>query len=86
MDDEHELYFEECGNKDGKSVVFIHGGPGAGCDPDCRRFFDPEAYHVVLFDQRGAFRSRPNGSMNNNTTWHLVEDIEKLRKHVGVDK
>lgn len=83
---EHELYFEECGNPDGKPVVFIHGGPGAGCDVRARRFFDPDAYRIVLFDQRGCGRSRPHASLVDNTTWHLVADMEKLRAHLGIDR
>jgi proline iminopeptidase len=82
----HELYYEQCGNPRGKPVVFLHGGPGAGLIPDYRRFFDPEAYRVILFEQRGSGRSRPHASLEDNTTWHLVEDIEKLREHFGVDQ
>ena len=82
----HELYYELCGNPKGKPVVFLHGGPGAGLIPEYRRFFDPEAYRIVLFEQRGAGRSRPHASLEDNTTWHLVEDIEKLREHFGVDQ
>jgi proline iminopeptidase len=82
----HELYYEQCGNPKGKPVVFLHGGPGAGLIPDYRRFFDPEAYRVILFEQRGAGRSRPHASLDDNTTWHLVQDIEKLREHFGVEQ
>ena len=82
----HELYYEQCGNPKGKPVVFLHGGPGAGLIPDYRRFFDPEAYRVILFEQRGAGRSIPPASLDDNTTWHLVEDIEKIREHFGVEK
>ena len=82
----HELYFEQCGNPNGKPVVFLHGGPGAGLIDDYRRFFDPAAYRIVLFDQRGAGRSRPHASLEDNTTWHLVSDIEHLREHFGIDK
>lgn len=82
----HELYYEQCGNPKGKPVVFLHGGPGAGLVPDYRRFFDPEAYRVILFDQRGAGRSTPHASLDDNTTWHLVQDIEQLREHFGVDQ
>lgn len=82
----HELYYEQCGNPNGKPVVFLHGGPGAGLIADYRRFFDPEAYRVILFEQRGAGRSVPHASLEDNTTWHLVEDIEQLRRHFGVEQ
>jgi proline iminopeptidase len=75
----HELYYEQCGNPEGKPVVFLHGGPGAGLVPDYRRFFGPAAYRVVLFDQRGSGKSTPHASLEDNTTWHLVADIEQLR-------
>ncbi|MGB5581732.1 MAG: prolyl aminopeptidase [Woeseia sp.] len=77
--DGHELYYEECGNPRGKPVVFLHGGPGAGCNAAMRRFFNPDVYRVVLFDQRGCGRSTPHASLENNTTWDLVADIEVLR-------
>jgi proline iminopeptidase len=83
---EHEVYFEECGNPQGKPAVFVHGGPGAGCDNRARSFFDPDAYRIILFDQRGCGRSRPHASLVDNTTWHLVEDMEKLRRHFGVER
>lgn len=83
---EHEIYYEECGNSWGKPALFLHGGPGSGCDTRARRFFDPDAYHIILFDQRGSGRSRPSASLVENTTWHLVEDIERLRAHVGVER
>jgi len=82
----HELYYEQCGNPNGKPVVFLHGGPGAGLNPDYRRFFDPQAYRVILFDQRGAGKSRPHASLDDNTTWDLVQYIERLREHFGVEK
>jgi proline iminopeptidase len=82
---EHELYFEECGNPKGKPVVFVHGGPGAGCDNRARRFFDPDAYRIILFDQRGCGRSKPHASLVDNTTWHLVADMEKLREHLRIE-
>ena len=82
----HDLYYEQCGNPKGKPVVFLHGGPGAGLIPDYRRFFDPEAYRIILFDQRGAGQSLPHASLEDNTTWHLVQDIEKLREHFKVDQ
>jgi proline iminopeptidase len=79
VDEIHTLYWEECGNAGGVPVVFLHGGPGAGCSPDHRRFFDPQRYRIVLFDQRGAGRSTPHGEVRNNTTAHLVSDLEALR-------
>ena len=86
VSDVHELYFEECGNPKGKPALFVHGGPGAGCSNDARRFFDPSAYRIVLFDQRGCGRSKPHASLEDNTTWHLVEDMEKLREHLDIDR
>jgi proline iminopeptidase len=83
---EHELYFEESGNPEGKPVVFLHGGPGGGTEPKQRRFFDPDAYRIVLFDQRGCGKSTPHASLVENTTWHLVSDIEALRKHLGIER
>ncbi len=82
----HSLYYEESGNPDGKPVVFLHGGPGGGSDPIHRRFFSPKAYRIVVFDQRGAGRSTPHACLEENTTWHLVEDIERLREHLGIDR
>jgi proline iminopeptidase len=84
--DGHELYWELCGNPDGKPAVFLHGGPGAGCDDRARRFFDPGRYNVLLFDQRGSGRSRPPASLAENTTWTLVEDIERLRQSLGIER
>ena len=81
----HRLYFEECGNPKGKPVVFLHGGPGAGCNATVRRFFDPQRYRIVLFDQRGCGRSKPHASLEDNTTWHLVADIEQLRVHLRIE-
>ena len=86
VDNPHVLYVEECGNPDGLPVVFLHGGPGAGCEEYHRRFFDPEIYRIVLFDQRGAGRSTPHASLENNTTQHLVQDMETLRTHLGIEK
>ncbi len=83
---EHELYFEECGNPQGKPALFVHGGPGAGCDDRARCFFDPDAYRIILFDQRGCGRSRPRASLVDNTTWHLVADMEALRTHLGIER
>jgi proline iminopeptidase len=82
----HQLYYEQCGNPNGSPVVFLHGGPGAGLTPEYRRFFDPQAYRVILFDQRGAGRSLPHASLEDNTTWHLIADIELLREHFGVEQ
>jgi proline iminopeptidase len=81
----HELYYEQCGNPKGKPVVFLHGGPGGGLMPDYRRFFNPDAYRIVLFDQRGSGQSTPHASVEENTTWDLVADIEKLRERLGID-
>lgn len=80
----HTLYYEQCGNPQGKPVVFLHGGPGGGLADDYRRFFDPAAYRVVLFDQRGSGKSTPYAELRENTTWDLVADIEKLREHLGI--
>jgi proline iminopeptidase len=82
----HELYYEQCGNPNGKPAVFLHGGPGSGIVPDYRRFFDPAAYRIVLFEQRGAGRSTPHANLEDNTTWDLVADIERLREHLGIEK
>lgn len=86
VSDEHELYYEESGNPVGQPAVFLHGGPGAGADPRARRFFDPKVYRIVVFDQRGCGRSRPHASLVDNTTWDLVEDIEKLRQHLKLER
>lgn len=80
----HELYFEEAGNPQGIPIVFIHGGPGGGVAPVYRQFFDPKVYHIVLIDQRGAGKSTPNASLEDNTTWDLVADIEKIRTHLNL--
>jgi proline iminopeptidase len=80
----HELYYEQVGNPTGKPAVFLHGGPGGGISPDYRRYFDPEIYRVVLFDQRGSGKSTPHASLEDNTTWHLVADIERLREHLNI--
>jgi len=82
--DGHTLYIEECGNPEGRPVVFLHGGPGAGLSRYHRRFFDPARWRVVLFDQRGAGQSTPFASLEANTTQHLVADIEKIREHLGI--
>jgi proline iminopeptidase len=82
----HEIYYEQCGNPDGKPVVFLHGGPGGGGDTRPRRFFDPARYRIVILDQRGCGRSRPHASLVNNTTWDLVADIELLRGRLGIER
>ncbi len=82
----HTLYYEESGNPNGKPVIFIHGGPGGGAGPEDRRFFDPKAYRIILMDQRGAGKSLPAASLDENTTWDLVADIEKLRSHLKLEK
>ncbi len=82
----HTLEYELCGNPAGTPVVFLHGGPGGGIMPDHRRFFDPRAYRAVLFDQRGAGKSTPHAALEENTTWDLVADIERLRAHLGIDR
>jgi proline iminopeptidase len=89
--DGQNLYYEQCGRPDGKPAVVLHGGPGGGCSPIMRRFFDPEKYRIVLFDQRGCGRSTPHVSdpdadLSTNTTWHLVDDIEALRRSLGIDR
>lgn len=86
VDSGHELYYEECGNPRGKPVIFVHGGPGGGCGVDDRRFFHPERYRIILLDQRGSGRSKPSASLENNTTWHLVSDMETLRDKLRIEK
>ena len=86
LDGGHTMYWEQVGHPSGRPVLFLHGGPGAGAGAVHRRFFDPDFWRVVIFDQRGAGRSRPLGELENNTTPHLVEDIERLRRHLGIDK
>jgi len=82
----HTLYYEQSGNPNGKPVVFLHGGPGGGTSPKCRRFFDPAIYRIVLFDQRGCGKSTPHAELTDNTTWDLVADIERLRGHLSIDR
>lgn len=82
----HEIFYEECGNRDGKPCVILHGGPGGAVNPTMRRFFNPAKWRMALFDQRGCGKSRPNASLDDNTTWSLIEDIERLRVHLGVEK
>ena len=84
--DGHQIYYEQCGNPNGKPAVFLHGGPGGGGSTAVRRFFDPKKYHIVIFDQRGCGRSKPHGCLEKNTTWDLVEDIETLKKILGFEK
>jgi proline iminopeptidase len=86
VDDLHTLYVEECGNPSGVPVVFLHGGPGAGCAPYHRRYFDPDIYRIVLFDQRGCGKSTPHASLENNTSHDLVADIEFIRHHLKIEK
>ncbi len=85
VDDRHSLYWEECGNPDGKPVVMLHGGPGGGCNAAMRRFHDASKYRIVLFDQRGAGRSTPHADLVDNTTWDLVADIERIREMLGIE-
>lgn len=86
LDSRHRMYWEVSGNPEGVPVVFLHGGPGAGCHPHHRRYFDPRRYRVILFDQRGAGRSEPLGDLTDNTTRHLVDDLERLRAHLEVER
>lgn len=82
----HEIYYEECGNPNGKPVVLVHGGPGGGANPFMRRLHDSSAYHIILFDQRGCGRSMPHAELRENTTWDLIADMEKLRELLGIDR
>ncbi len=84
--DGHRIYVEQCGNPEGQPVVVLHGGPGGGCSPAMRRYFDPTHFRIILFDQRGCGRSRPHAVVKDNTTWHLVRDIELIRKTLGLDR
>ncbi len=84
--DGHRVYWELCGNPEGRPAVFLHGGPGSGCTPAHRRLFDPARYRVLLFDQRGCGRSTPHASLEANTTWHLVVDMERLRELIGAER
>lgn len=86
VDEFHQIYYEECGNPNGSPVVFLHGGPGSGCNPGQRRFFDPKHYRIILLDQRGCGRSKPQGELRNNTTDDLVEDLEQLRNHLNIER
>ncbi|MBU6198250.1 MAG: prolyl aminopeptidase [Xanthomonadaceae bacterium] len=86
VSDRHTLYYEQCGNPRGKPALFVHGGPGAGCNANSRRFFDPAHYRIVLFDQRGSGRSSPHAELAENTTWDLVADMERLREHLRIER
>ncbi|HEX9803991.1 MAG TPA: alpha/beta fold hydrolase, partial [Gammaproteobacteria bacterium] len=82
----HVLHIEECGNPKGIPVLFVHGGPGAGCEDYHRRFFDPQRYRIILFDQRGCGRSTPHAALEGNTTQTLVADMERIREHLGLER
>tara|TARA_Y100001934_G_scaffold7361_1_gene10002 strand:+ start:3262 stop:4215 length:954 start_codon:yes stop_codon:yes gene_type:complete len=86
VSDVHEISFEESGNPDGKPAIFVHGGPGGGCTPTHRRYHDPEAYRIITFDQRGCGKSTPYASLVDNTTWHLIADMEAIRTHLDIPK
>jgi len=86
VEEPHVLYIEECGDPEGLPVLFLHGGPGAGCDASHRQFFDPEVYRIILFDQRGSGRSRPHAMLDGNNTQALIDDIERIREYLGIDK
>src|SRR6476469_8416196 len=86
LDARHTMHWEECGNAKGVPLLFIHGGPGGGSLPHHRRFYDPAFWRIVLYDQRGAGRSTPAAELKDNTTAHLIDDIERLRRHLGIDK
>lgn len=86
VSDLHTIYYEECGNPKGKPVLIVHGGPGGGCNPTMRRTHDPEAYRIILVDQRGCGRSTPHAELEGNTTWDLVADFEKLREKLGIER
>lgn len=86
VDPPHEIYIEESGNPDGLPILFVHGGPGAGCSPDDRRYFDPEVYRIILFDQRSCGHSTPYASVENNTTQALLSDMERIRQHLGINR
>ena len=84
--DDHKIYYEESGNPNGKPAIFVHGGPGGGGSTEVRRFFNPELYKIIVFDQRGCGRSKPHASLKDNTTWHLVSDMEKIREKLGIER
>jgi proline iminopeptidase len=85
VSEQHEIYWEDCGNPDGIPVLVLHGGPGGRAGPELRRYFDPQRFRIILHDQRGAGRSRPTAEWRDNTTWDLVEDINRLREHLEVE-
>ena len=85
VSDLHTIYVEESGNKNGKPVIFLHGGPGGGVDPKYRRYFNPDKWRIIMFDQRGCGKSTPFAELKENTTWDLVDDIEKIRNHLSID-
>ncbi len=84
--DDHKIYYEVSGNPNGKPAIFVHGGPGGGGSTEVRRFFNPELYKIIVFDQRGCGRSKPHASLKDNTTWHLVSDMEKIREKLGIEQ
>ena len=84
--DDHKIYYEVSGNPHGKSAIFVHGGPGGGGSTEVRRFFNPELYKIIVFDQRGCGRSKPHASLKDNTTWHLVSDMERIREKLGIEQ
>lgn len=86
VDQTHSIYYEESGNPDGRPVVFLHGGPGCGTSPTCRQFFDPDFYRIILFDQRGSGNSKPHACLENNDTDSIIQDMEKIREELGVEK
>lgn len=86
VSDIHTIHFEESGNPEGKPIVLLHGGPGGGCPPHYRQYFHPDKWRLIMFDQRGCGKSSPHAELQENTTWDLVNDIEKLRSHLGIDK
>ena len=84
VSDLHTIYVEQSGNPKGRPVIFLHGGPGGGTHPEYRQFFDPNHYRIVMFDQRGCGQSTPSAELKDNTTWDLVNDIEKIRQHLQI--
>jgi proline iminopeptidase len=86
VDEVHSVYYEQCGNPQGKPAIFVHGGPGGGSNSVHRRFWDPADYRIVLFDQRGCGRSTPHAELRNNTTWDLISDMEGIREHLGIER
>lgn len=86
VDSLHQIYIEECGNPNGVPILYIHGGPGSGCSPDSRRFFNPKIYRIILFDQRGAGQSLPHAELKDNTTQHLINDMEQIRHYLKIEQ